>query len=159
MAPSWWRPLTILVLGCACLSATCRRPVGFRISGAVDPGVRFSVFDPKDHATITIEEFVVSEVTGTTEMRLGGTADEHVINVPTTRNVWRLVGRATLPEIVYGKAPNGLDVIEGPLPLIAGRTYGVVVFGKVGVLWKRAAKGGCRFSLTEEGSVETPPGC
>jgi hypothetical protein len=117
-------------------------PGRFRISGTLQDGVGIAVFRSKNDATVTIEELVVSETTGSEDWPVQVGSEERVFTVPTSRNVWRLLGRADIErEIVYAKAPDGLEVMEGPLPLVPGRSYHVFVGGRVGVLWQRDAEG------------------
>lgn len=59
--------------------------------------------------------------------------------------------------IVYGQAPEGLQVALGPAPLQPGRAYYIAVMGDSG--WGREAKGTCSFTLDEAGNVHTEPGC
>jgi hypothetical protein len=134
-------------------------PVGFRISGTLESGVHLRMFDPKDEATVTIEELVVSETTGSEDWSVPDRSEERTLKVATGRTVWRLVGRANVPEIVYGNAPDGLGATEGPVPLAPGKTYDVFAGGTIGLLWRRDARGGCRFSVTAAGRVDAPPGC
>lgn len=117
------------------------------------------MFRSKDDAIVTIEEVVVSETTGSEDWPVHIGPEERVFTVPTSRNVWRLLGQAKVREIVYAKAPDGLEATEGPLPLVPGRSYHVFVGGRIGILWRRDAEGGCRFFLTADGRVDAPPGC
>lgn len=134
-----WRNLAGAALAAlCCIATTCHAPVGFEISGSLDSGVRFAVSDLTENGeSVSVKEVVVGQAAG----------DE----------VWHLNGRADVRSIVYGQAPEGLQVALGPASLQPGRAYYIVVMGDSG--WGREAKGTCSFRLDEAGHVHTEPGC